>query len=339
MVMVDNAIYVDGARAASPASLEETYAQLRARPGAMAWIGLYRPEPSELQSLAAEFGLHELIVEDAELGHQRSKIERYGDTVFTVLRPARYLDESERVEFGEVHIVAGVDFVIVIRHSETPDLAAVRAELEADPARLAGGPGAVLYAIVDRIVDDYEPVVAGLENDIDEIEDALFAEGHEQSQRIYQLNREVIEFQRAAVPLLAVLREMHDAVGETGNPVEARRRLRDVSDHATRVVERLEGFRTLLQSALTVNYSLVGQRQNDETRLLSEASLSQSEEMKKISSWAAIIFAPSLIGSIYGMNFRIMPELHWTWGYPFAMFLMVAFAGVLYLIFKKKHWL
>ena len=200
MALVNNAVYVDGKRTADPRSLDETYEVLRERRG-MAWIGLYRPDVEEIRSVAREFDLHELAVEDAVAAHQRPKIERYGTTLFTVLRPARYVDATEDVEFGELHIFTGEDFVVTIRHAETPDLSRVRKRLEDSPELLRLGPEAVLYAILDQVVDEYEPVVAGLENDIDEIEDQLFKGDPAVSRRIYELSREVIGFQRATQPL------------------------------------------------------------------------------------------------------------------------------------------
>ena len=175
MPIIDNAIYREGVRVQTPHTLDETY-ELTAAEGAMAWIGLYRPTDAELASVADEFELHHLAVEDARKGHQRAKLERYGHTLFVALRPARYLDAEEEVEFGELHVFVGDDFVITIRHSEAPDLANVRARLEGNPELLALGPEAVLYAVLDEVVDEYLPVVAGLENDIDEIEDQLFGE-------------------------------------------------------------------------------------------------------------------------------------------------------------------
>jgi magnesium transporter len=316
---------------ATPPSLDATY-ELMQEKGGMAWIGLYRPDDEEVHSVAAEFGLHPLMVEDALSGHQRPKIERYGDTLFAVFKAARYVDADERVEFGEVHVVVGRDFAITIRHAETPNIAGIRKRLEGDEELLAMGPEAVLYAVIDEIVDGYAPVVAGLENDIDEIEDALFSGGQESSQRIYALSREVIEFQRATQPLVGIFESLGDGADKYGVPVELRRYLRDVHDHVLRVVERADAFRALLQNALSVNTALVGQRQN-------EASFAQSEQVKRISSWAAIFFAPSLVGSVYGMNFRYMPELDWVWGYPFALALMVGSAGVLFGIFRKNKWL
>jgi magnesium transporter len=338
MALVDNAIYVDGVRAATPDSLDATYEVLKANNG-FAWIGLYRPSDEEVRSVAAEFGLHHLAVEDALKGHQRSKLERYDTSLFLVLRPARYLDVDERVEFGEVHVFVGPDFVVTIRHAESPDLGKVRSRMEQTPDLLALGPEAVLYAILDQVVDEYGPVVAGLENDIDEIEDELFDGDPAVSRRIYALSREVIEFQRATQPLISMFESLQRGFEKYNVDVELHRHLRDVTDHALRVVERGDSFRELLQNALTVHSTLVGQRQNDEMRHLSETSLAQSEEVKKISSWAAILFAPTLVGTIYGMNFDHMPELHWTLGYPFAVGLMVAMGVTLYAVFKKRDWL
>jgi magnesium transporter len=336
--VVDNAIYVDGARVAGPTSLEETYETLREH-GGLAWIGLYRPSEDEIRSVAREFDLHPLSVDDAIAAHQRPKLERYGDVLFTVLRPARYLDAEEEVEFGELHIFIGPDFVVTVRHAESPDLARVRTRLEGSPALLAAGPEAVLYAILDQVVDEYGPVVAGLENDIDEIEDQLFDGDPKVSRRIYELSREVIEFQRTTRPLDEILTALEGGFDKYKVDVELRRNLRDVHDHVIRIVERVDLFRTLLQNALTVHATLVGQQQNDEMRSLTESSLAQNEEVKRISSWAAIIFAPTLVGTIYGMNFQHMPELAWRYGYPAAVLAMVVFGVVLYLVFRRRHWL
>jgi magnesium transporter len=338
MALVDNAVYVDGRRSADPGSLEETYALLRDRNG-MAWIGLYRPDVGEIRSVAREFDLHQLAVEDAIAAHQRAKLERYGTTLFTVLRPARYIDEDERVEFGELHVFTGRDFVVTIRHAEAPELGRVRDRLERTPELLKLGPEAVLYAILDQVVDDYAPVVAGLENDIDEIEDQLFKGDPAVSRRIYQLSREVIEFQRATTPLLDMLSSLEGGFEKYQVDMELQRRLRDVQDHAIRVVERAASFRALLQNALTVNSTLVGQQQNEEMRSLTETSLAQNEEVKKISAWAAILFAPTLVGTIYGMNFQHMPELQWLLGYPLALALMLVTSIALYLVFKRRSWL
>ena len=337
--VVDSAVYVDGCRVASPASLAETYQVLRDSHGGMAWIGLYRADPDQLASLATEFQLHELAVEDAIQAHQRPKLERYGETLFIVLRTGRYIDEAEAVEFGEVHVFIGPDFVVTVRHSEAPDLAAVRRRMEDEPELLRRGPEAVLYAIVDEVVDGYAPVVAGLENDVDEIETQVFGGDASVSRRIYELSREVIEFQRVTRPLNDVVTGLVAGFDKYGIDEELRRHLRDVADHLTHVVERVDSLRQLLQNVLTVNATLVGQQQNEEMKSLTEASYAQNEEVKRISAWAAILFAPTLIGTVYGMNFKNMPELDWQLGYGFAIGLMGLVCAGLYLTFKRRGWL
>lgn len=337
--LVDSAVYIRGHRFASPAGLAETYACLQTQDHAMAWIGLYRPDIDQISSLAREFRLHDLAVEDAINAHQRPKLERYGHTLFVVLRAARYDDLREEVEFAELHLFIGPGFVVTVRHGEAPDLAAVRRRMEADAPMLARGPEAVLYAILDQVVDGYAPVVAGLENDIDEIETQVFGGDPNASRRIYGLSREVIEFQRAARPLLGMLDSLAAGAGSYGADEELRRYLRDVTDHLTQVVERVDGFRHLLQNILTVNATLVSQQQNEEMRSLTAASYAQNEELKKVSSWAAILFAPTLIGTVYGMNFVHMPELNWRFGYLFALLLMLLVCGTLYLVFKRRGWL
>ncbi len=344
MSVVDNAIYIDGRRAVVPDSLDHTFSELKQCPDeghSFCWIGLLRPSKTEIEAVAKEFDLHGLAVEDTVRGHQRPKLERYGDVLFVVLRPVRYVDQVEVVEIGEVHLFLGPDFVITVRHAEEPDLREVRHRLEDDPDLLDNGPYAVLYAVLDKVVDDYAPVLDGLQDDIDEIEVQVFDGDPAVSKRIYTLTREVIEFQRAVEPLQELFVELRERLKEAAgeSDLELRRALRDVADHATRVMERIEGFRQLLTNILQVNAALVAQRQNTEITRLSEASYDQNEQVKRISSWAAILFAPTLIASIYGMNFEVMPELKWAAGYPFALVLMVLLGVGLYAIFKRRGWL
>lgn len=337
-MIVDSAIYVDGNRVEAPGSLEETYEASQAA-GGIAWIGLYKPTEDAFARVAEEFGLHELAVEDAILAHQRSKLERYGDTLFVVLRAARYLDRPEAVEFGELHIFVGPDFVVTVRHGEGPDLSRVRRRMESEPDILRRGPEAILYAILDRVVDDYEPVVRGLENDIDEIETEVFSGNASVTRRTYDLAREVIEFQRATKPLVAILGGLIAGADKHGVDPELQQYLRDVQDHAIQVQEQVAGFRELLQNVLSVNLAIVGLQQNEEVKALTEASIAQNDDVKRISAWAAILFAPTLIGTVYGMNFDYMPELHWYLGYPFAIAMMLLVSGVLYAVFKRVGWL
>ena len=337
--VVDSAVYAGGQRQHTASSLTDCYEALRGQSGGMAWIGLYRPGPAELRSLAAEFDLHELAIEDAITAHQRPKLERYGETLFVVLRAARYVDEREEVEFGELHIFLGRDFVVTVRHSESPDLSVVRKRLEQDPELLGLGTEAVLYAILDAVVDGYGPVVAGIENDVDEIEVQVFDGDPAVSRRIYELSREVVDFQRAAAPLVAILASLEAGFDKYHVDEELRRSLRDVADHVTQVNERVDSLRVLLRDILQVNSILVAQKQNDEMTALSRTSNAQNDEVKKISAWAAIGFAPTTIASIYGMNFDHMPELGWYFGYPFALGLMVLAAVVLYWLFKRRGWI
>jgi len=337
--VVDAGIYREGRRVDSPATVAETSRRLGAEPGTMAWIGLLRPAETQLLAVAEEFGLHEVAIEDAIVAHQRPKLERYGDTLFVVLRAARYLDDVEEVEFGEIHVFLGSNFVITVRHSQSPDLGVVRHRMEADPELLNRGPEAVLYAILDSVVDGYAPVVAGLQKDIDEIETEVFRGDPTVSRRIYELSREVIEFQRATHPLLTMLSGLMAGFEKYRTDEELQRYLRDVADHATTVVERVDGFRQMLGDILTVNATLVNQAQNEEIKRLTEASYDQNEEVKRVSAWAAILFAPTLIGTVYGMNFDQMPELHWAFGYPFALALMAFTSISLFVIFKARGWL
>jgi magnesium transporter len=329
-VIVARAIYRDGERLAEPKDLAEMAATCR-EGGGMAWIGLYRPTREEFADVTREFALHELAVEDAVNAHQRAKLERYGETIFCVLRPARYIDETETVEFGEVHIFAGPQFVITVRHGNAPDLSVVRHGLEARPDLLRRGPVTILHAIMDRVLDDYAPVVAGVQNDIDEIEDEVFGvgSGTDASRRIYELTREVIAFQRATKPLIPMLERL---IAAPGIEDDERSYLRDAHDHALHLQEQADGFRELLENILSVNLTL-------QTKTLSEVSNRQNEEVKRISAWAAILFAPSVVGTIYGMNFGHMPELRWQLGYPFALGLMAAVCLALYLLFKRRHWI
>jgi magnesium transporter len=325
VTVIDNAIYVDGRRVASPASLDATFDALEEH-GGFAWIGLYRPDPEELQAVADGFHLHELAVEDALTGHQRAKLDRYGDIRFAVLRPARYIESTDTVEFGEVHLFIGPNFVLVIRHAESPDLAKVRRRLEAAPELLARGPLGVFYAVADQVVDEYEPVAAGLDADVEQIEDQLFESGDAAvTRRIYDLTREVSDFRRATRPLIDIFSSVRDDLPKEGAALEVRRSFRDVLDHTIRIVERADAQRQLLQSALQTHMTLVAQRPN--------------ESVKKVSGWAAILFTPTLVATIYGMNFSNIPELGWTLGYPFAIALMVGLGVALYVVFKTKGWL
>jgi magnesium transporter len=333
MAVIDNAVYVDGIRVADPDNLELTLDVIIEHDG-MGWIELQRPSADELGVVAAELGLHELAVEDALKGHQRPKIEAYDGTLSVVVRSARYDEADEAVEFGDLHVFVGPNYVVTVRQSPGLIRGEARRRLEKAPDLLSLGPLAILYAVLDEVVDGYAPVVAGLENDIDEIEDQIFGENNTAalSRRIYELHREVISFQRAVQPLPRILEDLSDkSVPEAAQEV-LRPLLRDVLDHTVRINECVDGYRTLLDNALSIHATNVARQQT-------EASFAQNEEIKRISSWAAIIFAPSLIGTIYGMNFSHMPELDWAYGYPVALGLMAALSFTLFRVFKHMKWL
>jgi magnesium transporter len=325
-MIADNAIYVDGRRAAQqPSSLQETYEALRQLDDAVGWIDLYKPTQEEFESVAQELELSPRVIEGAIKPQQRPKLVRYGDSLFVVLKTARYLDEPEKVEFSEVHVLVGKDFIVTVRYEEIPALEEVRRRLEGEPESLRQGPQPILREIMDQIVDDYEPVLEGLGTDIQEVEVEVFGGNEDVSQRIYELSRELVQFQRATSPLARALerggeRNEHDDIDP-----ELRSYLRELHDRVLRVEEPTEGFRDMLSDILVVNLTLIGVRQNDQT--------------KKISAWAAILIVPTLITGIYGMNFDFMPELHWLFGYPLALALMVSISVGLYAVFRHVRWL
>jgi len=333
------AIYVDGKRVASPDTIAEVFDLLQEIPDAVAWVGLYRPDPEDLQEVADLFGLHELAVEDAIRAHQRSKLEHYGDTIFVVLRAALYLDETEEIEFGELHIFRGKNFVITVRHGRSPDLAVVFRRMEADPQMLALGTEGIAYSILDTVVDGYAPVLEGLATDVAEIEDQVFMSSPGVSRRIYELSQEIVEFHDAVRPLRAIVAGLAESFGQHEVAEELHAYLRDVADHAARALDRIEGFRVTLRDVLALNATLVAQQQNEEMKSLAEAANAQNDDMKKISAMAGILFAPTMITGIYGMNFTLMPELDWRLGYPYAFVLMIVSSFVVWRLFRRKGWI
>jgi magnesium transporter len=324
-VIVDCAHYAGGQRQHDgPIEIHDAAERCGNGAGSFAWVGLKEPSADELETVGDAFGLHELALEDAMHAHQRPKLEDYGDSLFIVLRTARYDDAKEEVEFGEIHLFVGSDYVVAVRHGEASELGPARRRLEEHDDLLDSGPGAVVWAIVDKVVDDYLPVVAGIDNDIEEVEQEIFGERSDSTQRIYFLKREVIEFHRAVRPLLAPLESLQYG-GQPGITDELKRYFRDVFDHARRVDEQVAGQRELLTSILEANLALLGVQQN--------------EVVRAISAWAAIIAVPTFLASIWGMNFEHMPELSETWAYPGALGLMLLAIFSLYRFFKRIDWL
>ena len=322
-MIVDCAVYEEGNRRSGTLELKEASAKCEGD-HSFVWIGLHEPSEDEFDAVRREFHLHELAVEDAIKAHQRPKLEVYGDSLFVVLKTARYDEATEVIEFGEILIFVGNGFIITVRHGET-ELHAVREQLEQRPELLSRGPSAALHAIVDRVVDDYLPALAGLEDDVEEVEVEVFsAEGRRPARRIYALKREVLEFIRATGPLTEPINRL--ALGHYPQVhAEVRTYFRDVGDHLVRVHEQLENLRDLLTSVLTAN--------------LTQVSIQQNEDVRKISAAVAIIAIPTMIAGIYGMNFEHMPELRWTLGYPLVLLLMAAICFALYRYFKRVGWL
>ena len=337
--IVDAGIYIDGHRVSTPTSFAEIFAALDAYPTGFAWAGLLHPSHEEMNLLAKEFSLSPLLVEDTVIAHQRPKFERYGDIGFLVLRAAEYQDRSETVTFGEIHALIGDRFVITLRHSLTPDLSMIRRLLEAHPASLKGGSTMVLLRLIDLVVDEYKPVVAGIENDVDEIESEVFGGSALVSKRIYQLSREVIDFQRAVRPLREIIADVRADPLLREATEQVLQDLRDIEDHAIVINDRVDALREALKGALDLNLALQTQRQNEEVTNMTAASLRQAEDSRKIAAWAGVLFVPSLVAGTYGMNFAYMPELNWPLGYAWGLGLML-FSGVaMYAVFKWRDWL
>ncbi|ALV33736.1 MULTISPECIES: magnesium and cobalt transport protein CorA [Streptomyces] len=335
--VVDCAVYRDGARVQTPQPMtpHEAMRSVR-RDGGFVWIGLHEPTESEFSGIASEFGLHPLAVEDAVQAHQRPKLERYDDSLFTVFKTIHYVEHdeltanSEIVETGEVMCFTGRDFFITVRHGGQGSLRALRHRLQDDPELLAKGPSAVLHAIADHVVDGYLAVADAMQDDIDEVETEVFSPGRGgvargvDSARIYQLKREVLEFKRAVSPLLRPMQLLSERPMRLIDP-DIQKYFRDVADHLARVQEQVFSFDELLNSILQAN--------------LAQASVAQNEDMRKITAWAAIIAVPTMVTGVYGMNFDSMPELHWHYGYPTVLCVTVALCVGIHRSLKRNGWL
>ncbi len=326
-VIVDSAVYRQGKRIVDdlPPSELGRVRKLATEPGDFVWVGLHEPSEQELATVEEEFGLHPLAVEDAFTAHQRPKLERYEHTLFLTLKSLWYVDESDAVETGEINMFVGDDFVITVRHGTGSELHSARRDLEAKTTVLTHGPSAVVYAVCDRVGDGYLSVMDALEEDVDEVETSVFsAQRTSDSARIYTLKREIAEARRAVLPLREPMRRF--ATGAVpGIDEKSAPFFRDVLDHLNRVAETVDGLDQLLSTAFDAH--------------LAPISLQQHEDMRKISAGAAIVVVPTLIAGVYGMNFEHMPELSWTYGYPFAIALMAGLCLILWVWFKRSGWL
>ncbi len=333
--MVDCGVYADGKRMPGKythaAALDRVRELQMAGVRAFVWIGLHEPDDHQMQAVADVFGLHELAVEDAVHAHQRPKLERYDNTLFLVLKTIMYVEHEsvsktrEIVETGEIMIFVGPDFVVTVRHGDHGGLSRVRKRMDNTPANCALGPYAVLHAIADHVVDHYLEVTDLVETDIDAMEENVFSPTSETDiEHIYLLKREVVEMRRAVGPLNLALQRL----GSDHNDLiskEVRRYIRDVVDHNTQASDRIASYDEVLSSLVQ---AAVG-----------KVSMQQNMDMRKISAWVAIAAVPTALAGIYGMNFEHMPELAWTWGYPMVLTVMATVCSLLYLTFRRNHWL
>ena len=327
-MIVDRAEYHCGIRVAPGADAQITDMHAGIEPpleSRFVWVGLMEPTHEEFETIAHEFGLHPLAVEDAVKAHQRPKLEHYGPNWFMVLKTVEYDDADEDVLLGEVMAFVGSDFIVTVRHGESPIVRDLRAKLESRPERLANGPWEVLHHLCDDIVDEYEVVVRHLEDAINAVQQMVFTEPRaEHASEIFRLKRQVLEFRQVVLPLGEALERL--SIWERSPvPVERRVYFRDVYDHTRRVDDRLRTIDDLLTSALNVNVSQVGMRQN--------------EDMRKISAWVAIVAVPTMVAGLYGMNFEHMPELGWRFSYPVVVAVTVGICVALYRNFKRRGWL
>jgi magnesium transporter len=299
------------------------------RPDCFVWVALYEPSLEELDEMAEEFGLHELAVDDARHGHQRPKIEEYGDSLFAVLHTVEQVkgaDGSEELRTGEVDIFVGPNYILSVRHRTQVGFSAVRARTEREPELLRNGSGYVFYALMDNVVDRYFPIIDALESELETIEEQIFVKGEARSniESLYALKQKLMMLKHAVDPLMEATGRLYGGrVPQICSGMSEY--FRDVYDHLHRIHASIEGIREMLTTAIQVNLGMI--------------SLSDNEVTKKLAAWAAIIAVPTMIAGVYGMNFEHMPELKWTFGYPMALLAMVVIDVYLYFHFKKVKWL
>ena len=322
--VIDCAAYCGGARVAD-LGIDQIRPAL-SHDDQFVWLGLYEPEQDVLRQVQQQFGLHDLAIEDAYNAHQRPKLELYEDSLFVVLRTAHMSTSSRHLEFGETHIFLGRNYLVTVRHGSLRSHIGVRQRCESTPHLLSKGPGYVLYALMDFVVDQYLPVVQQIEEEVEELEDVIFgmSDTGDATSRIYQLKRDLLSLRRAVTPLVEVCNRLM-RFDLPHIPEDTRVYFRDVYDHIVRLNETIDAQRELLTTALEAHLSLMSHAQN--------------EHMKRITAWAAMIAVPTMIAGIYGMNFKHMPELNWDYGYQISIVVMAAACAGLYVGFKRSGWL
>ncbi len=325
MGLVNCAEYADGQRVGEVHLPDVSDVLGRRNPSHFVWIGLHEPDEALLREVQDEFRLHDLAVEDAHRAHQRPKLEEYGDAIFIVLRTAQRSADG-KIAFGETHLFVGPGYVVSVRHGASVPYVDVRQRCESAPHLLKKGPGFVLYALMDFVVDRYFPIVDELEEELETLEEAIFGGSYrrETTERIYDLKRDLLGLKRAVSPLIDICNRLTRYDSQLID-ADSRPYFRDIYDHVIRINETVDNLRELLNGALEANLSLI--------------SIQQNEVTKKLASWAAILAVPTAVAGIYGMNFETMPELKWAFGYPLILGVMGAACGFLYWRFKKSGWL
>jgi magnesium transporter len=306
----------------------EDISEYVSRPDCFVWVAIVDPSPEELSQMAAEFSLHELAVEDARKGHQRPKIEEYGDSLFAVLQPIELTkrdDGSEEFSVGEVDLFVGANYILSVRKNMKQGFQAVRQRTEREPELLRHGAGFVFYALIDNVVDRYFPILDDLETRLEEAESRMFASpaSRAQIEQLYTLKSMLMTLKHAVTPLMEAVGKLYG--GRVPHLCQGTQEyFRDVYDHLARINSGIESSREMLTTAIQSNLALIG--------------ISDNEVTKKLAAWGALITVPTLIAGVYGMNFKNMPELNWEWGYWYAVAIMVVVDVVLFFQFRKAKW-
>ena len=323
-MIVDYALYQNGQRYTEPSNLPELISKARAE-GGFVWLGLAEPTQMEFDKIVGDFRFHPLAIEDAVNAKQRPKFEEYPGVQFCVLKTVFYDEAKSLVSTGEIFCFIGEYFIVVVRHGDGAPLQNTRHALESNPEHLAKGPYAVLHAVIDHVIDCYIDIAAELEADVVQVENDVFNERKKtNSAAIYFLKREIIEFRHAIDPLLSPLQKLASE-GAAHVPNTLTPFFRDTLDHLSRASDAAAGLDSLLVSALQAD--------------MAHVQVQQNADMRKITSYVALASVPTMVAGIYGMNFDLMPELRWKFGYPLVVGSLVLVTAILYRKFKKSGWL
>jgi len=323
-MIVDYALYQNGQRYNEPSNLPELIMKAK-NDGGFVWLGLAEPTQTEFDKIMGDFRFHPLAIEDAITAKQRPKFEEYPGVQFCVLKTVFYDEEKSLVSTGEIFCFIGEYFIVVVRHGDGAPLRDTRHQLEGNPEQLEKGPYAVLHAVIDHVIDCYIDIAGELEADVVQVESKVFnGKRQTQSQDIYFLKREIIEFRHAIDPLLSPLQKLASE-GAAHVPNNLTPFFRDTLDHLSRASDAAAGLDSLLSSALQAD--------------LAHVQVQQNEDMRKITAYVALASVPTMVAGIYGMNFDFMPELRWKFGYPIVLGSLLVLTGILYRKFKKAEWL